>query len=38
MERIGSQEPTTSFTLPYQETDGQTTVDLYELTGRTAND
>ena len=38
MERIGSQEPTTSFILPYQETDGQTAVDLYELTGRTAYD
>lgn len=36
MERIGNQEPTTSFILPYQETDGQTAVDLYELTGRTA--
>lgn len=36
MERIGSQEPTTSFILPYQETDGQTAVDLYEMTGRSA--
>lgn len=35
-ERIGSQEPTASFILPYQRTDGQTAVDLYELTGRKA--
>ena len=34
--RSGRQEPTTSFVLPYQETDGETAVDLYELTGRTA--
>lgn len=34
--KIGRQEPTTSFILPYTETDGQTAVDLYELTGRTA--
>lgn len=34
--RIGRQEPTTSFILPYTKTDGQTAVDLYELTGRTA--
>lgn len=34
--RTGRQEPTTSFILPYTETDGQTAVDLYELTGRTA--
>jgi len=38
MERIGNQEPTTSFILSYQETDGQTAVDLYELTGRIAFD
>lgn len=34
--RSGRQEPTTSFVLPYQITDGETAVQLYELTGRTA--
>lgn len=34
--RIGSQEPTVSFTLPYTDTDGELAVDLYEMTGRTA--
>ena len=32
----GRQEPTTSYVLPYTETDGQLAVDLYNLTGRTA--
>lgn len=36
--RSGRQEPTTSFVLPYETTDGETAVDLYELTGRTALD
>lgn len=36
--RIGEQDPTVSFTLPYTETDGQLAVDLYNLTGRTAMD
>ena len=36
--RIGRQEPTTSYVLPYTETDGQLAVDLYNLTGRTAMD
>lgn len=35
-ERIGRQDPTTSITLPYIETDGEMAVDLYEMTGRTA--
>lgn len=34
--RSGSQEPTTSFILPYRQTDGETAIELYELTGRTA--
>lgn len=34
--RIGRQEPTISYVLPYEKTDGETAVDLYELTGRTA--
>lgn len=34
--RSGRQEPTTSFVLPYEQTDGEIAVDLYELTGRTA--
>ena len=34
--RSGRQEPTTSFVLPYQITDGETAAQLYELTGRTA--
>lgn len=34
--RSGRQEPTTSFVLPYRQTDGDTAIDLYELTGRTA--
>lgn len=34
----GRQEPTTSYVLPYTETDGQLAVDLYDLTGRTAMD
>lgn len=36
--RSGRQEPTTSFILPYESTDGETAVQLYELTGRTALD
>ena len=35
-ERTGRQEPTTSISLPYRETDGQMAVDLYEMTGRKA--
>lgn len=34
--RIGRQEPTTSVTLPYRDSDGQLAIDLYEMTGRTA--
>lgn len=34
--KTGRQEPTTSFTLPYTDTDGQMAIDLYEMTGRTA--
>lgn len=34
--RIGRQEPTTHCFLPYSDTDGQSAIDLYELTGRTA--
>ena len=34
--RSGRPEPTTSFILPYEQTDGEIAVDLYELTGRTA--
>lgn len=34
--RIGNQEPTIHFALPYEATDGQGAIDLYELTGRTA--
>lgn len=37
-ERIGSQEPTIHFVLPYDETDGQKAIELYELTGRKALD
>ena len=36
--RIGRQEPTISYVLPYKATDGQLAVDLYDLTGRTAMD
>lgn len=36
--RSGRQEPTTSFVLPYEKTDGETAVELYELTGRKALD
>ncbi len=36
--RSGRQEPTTSFVLPYQQTDGDMAIKLYELTGRTALD
>ena len=36
MERIGNQEPTIHFSLPYSQTEGQDAVDLYELTGRNA--
>lgn len=36
--RSGRQEPTTSFVLPYENTEGETAVELYELTGRTALD
>lgn len=32
--RIGSQEPTTHFALPFWETDGEDAAKLYELTGR----
>ena len=32
--RIGRQEPTTHFTLPYTQTDGENAVRLYEMTGR----
>lgn len=34
--RSARQEPTASFILPYEKTDGQAAVDLYELTGRQA--
>lgn len=34
--RKGNQEPTVSFVLPYEETEGQSAVDLYNRTGRTA--
>ena len=34
--RIGNQEPTIHFALPYEATDGQNATDLYELTGRKA--
>ena len=34
--RIGNQEPTIHFALPYEATDGQNAIELYELTGRTA--
>lgn len=37
-QRRGRQEPTTSFILPYEQTDGETAVKLYELTGREALD
>lgn len=33
--RIGNQEPTIHFALPYDITDGQDAIDLYELTGQT---
>lgn len=36
MNRIGRQEPTTSITLPYTDSDGQLAIDLYEMTGRIA--
>lgn len=35
-ERIGRQEPTTAYVLPYKETDGEIAVQLYGLTGKTA--
>ena len=34
--RSARQEPTASFILPYEETEGQTAIDLYELSGREA--
>ena len=34
--RIGRQEPTIHFALPYEKTDGADAVSLYELTMRTA--
>lgn len=34
--RTGRQEPTTSYVLPYTQTDGALAVELYGLTGRTA--
>lgn len=34
--RKGRQTPTTSYTLPYSKTNGQVAVDLYNKTGRTA--
>lgn len=37
-ERKGRQEPTTSYTLPYTETDGKLAIELYEMTGRKAMD
>ena len=36
MKRIGNQEPTIHFSLPYSQTEGQDAIDLYELTGRNA--
>lgn len=36
--RIGRQTPTQSVVLPYKETKGQEAVDLYESTGRTAQE
>ena len=36
--KIGRQEPTIHFALPYSETSGQDAVDLYELTGGTVFD
>lgn len=36
--RKGRQTPTTSFTLPYTKTNGQQAVDLYNSTGRTAQE
>ena len=33
-ERKGRQEPTTAFVLPYEDTDGQIAVDLYNMSGR----
>lgn len=36
--RRGRQEPTTSFILPYKETKGQEAVDLYNKSGRTAQE
>lgn len=36
--RRGRQEPTTGFTLPYEETKGQEAVELYNKTGRTAQE
>ena len=36
MKRIGNQEPTIHFSLPYSQTEGQDAIDLYELTGRKA--
>lgn len=37
-ERRGRQTPTTSFILPYQETKGREAVELYNRTGRTAQE
>lgn len=37
-QKIGNQEPTIHFALPYSETKGQAAVDLYEATGGTAFD
>jgi len=36
--RIGRQEPTASFILPYQKTDGDLAVDLFELSGKQAHE
>ena len=36
--RRGRQEPTTGFTLPYTDTRGNEAVELYNKTGRTAQD
>lgn len=36
--RIGRQEPTTGFTLPYKESHGEEAISLYEETGRKAQD
>lgn len=36
--RRGRQEPTTGFTLPYKQTQGQSAIDLYNQSGRTAQE